>query len=52
MVLPISTPPNAIAMSTGTVETRHMSKAGVAIGLFALVMVTLYALLYWPLIIN
>jgi sodium-dependent dicarboxylate transporter 2/3/5 len=52
MMLPISTPPNAIAMSTGTLETRHMTKAGIAIGLFGLLMVTLYALLYWPLIIH
>ncbi|MDR9417056.1 MAG: SLC13 family permease, partial [Gracilimonas sp.] len=52
MMLPISTPPNAIAMSTGTLKTKHMTKAGFAIGLFGLLMVTLYALFYWPLILN
>ncbi|MAO65736.1 MAG: transporter [Balneola sp.] len=52
MMLPISTPPNAIAMSTGTLKTKHMTRAGLAIGLFGLLMVTLYALFYWPLILN
>ncbi|MEO1023388.1 MAG: DASS family sodium-coupled anion symporter [Bacteroidota bacterium] len=52
MMLPISTPPNAIAMSTGILESRHMTKAGFIIGLFALILVTLYALMYWPLIVN
>ncbi len=52
MMLPISTPPNAIAMSTGTIKTNQMTKAGFAIGIFGLMMVTLYALFYWPLILN
>jgi|AntRauTorcE11897_2_1112592.scaffolds.fasta_scaffold00093_32 sodium-dependent dicarboxylate transporter 2/3/5 len=52
MMLPISTPPNAIAMSTGTLKTKHMTRAGFAIGVFGLLMVTLYALFYWPLILN
>lgn len=52
MMLPISTPPNAIAMSTGTLKTKHMARSGLAIGFFGLMMVTLYALFYWPLILN
>ena len=36
MSLPVSTPPNAIAYASGMVETRHMSLAGVAIGLVGL----------------
>ena len=52
MMLPISTPPNAIAMSTGTMKTKHMTRAGFAIGILGLIMVTLYALFYWPLILN
>ncbi|MDZ7806024.1 MAG: DASS family sodium-coupled anion symporter [Gracilimonas sp.] len=52
MMLPISTPPNAIAISTGTLKTRHMTRAGFVIGIFGLLMVTLYALFYWPLILN
>ncbi|WP_040516939.1 SLC13 family permease [Gracilimonas tropica] len=52
MMLPISTPPNAIAMSTGSLKTKHMTRAGFAIGIFGLLIVTLYALFYWPLILN
>ncbi len=48
MVLPISTPPNAIALSSGMVETKHMAKAGVIIGAIGLVMVIAYAFFYWP----
>ena len=52
MILPISTPPNAIAMSTGTMETKDMAKAGIIIGTFGILAVVLYALFYWPLILN
>ena len=52
MMLPISTPPNAIAMSTGTIETSNMAKAGISIGLFGIVLVVMYALFYWPIILN
>ena len=37
MILPISTPPNAIASSTGLVETKDMAKMGVIMGLVGLV---------------
>lgn len=52
MMLPISTPPNAIAMSTGSLKTENMAKAGLVIGLLGLLVVTVYALFYWPLILN
>lgn len=52
MMLPISTPPNAIAMSTGTIETGNMAKAGLSIGLFGVILVVLYAIFYWPLMLN
>ena len=32
MCFPISTPPNAIAASTGLVETKHMAKVGLILG--------------------
>lgn len=38
MLLPISTPPNAIASSTGLVETKDMAKMGVIMGLVGLVL--------------
>ena len=38
MLLPTSTPPNAIASSTGLVETKDMLKVGVVIGVVGLVL--------------
>ena len=38
MLFPISTPPNAIASSTGMVETRDMTKVGLIIGVFGFVL--------------
>ena len=37
MVLPISTPPNAIAHSTGFIEQKDMMKVGIIMGLLSLV---------------
>lgn len=36
MALPISTPPNAIAYSTGLVSTKQMAKAGLIVGVLSL----------------
>ncbi|MGC9327385.1 MAG: SLC13 family permease [Candidatus Hinthialibacter sp.] len=36
MVLPISTPPNAIAYASGWIQTRHMSLVGAILGLVGL----------------
>lgn len=44
MALPISTPPNAIAYSTGLVSTKQMAKAGLLVGAIALTLG--YALLF------
>ena len=38
MCLPISTPPNAIAASTGLVETKDMAKVGIIIGVVGFVL--------------
>ena len=45
MCLPISTPPNAIAYSTGLIKQSDMLKAGLTIGLIS--MVIGYFLLYF-----
>ena len=37
MVLPISTPPNAIAASTGMIEQKDMVKTGLIMGVVGLV---------------
>jgi sodium-dependent dicarboxylate transporter 2/3/5 len=52
MLLPISTPPNAIAMSTGFIKTNDMVKVGIIIGLVGIVAVLVLSQLYWPLIMN
>lgn len=44
MALPISTPPNALAYATGTIETSQMAKPGVVIAIVGLLMN--YALMY------
>lgn len=38
MILPISTPPNAIASSTGLVQTKDMAKVGILLGIIGLVL--------------
>ena len=38
MLFPISTPPNAIASSTGMVETKDMTKVGLVIGIIGFVL--------------
>lgn len=52
MVLPISTPPNAIAIATGMVKTSEMAKTGVVIGVVGLIIMLIYAVVYWPLLLN
>jgi solute carrier family 13 (sodium-dependent dicarboxylate transporter), member 2/3/5 len=46
-MLPIATPPNAIAMSSGAVKVREMAKFGFIINILAILMVTIIALVYW-----
>ena len=52
MALPISTPPNAIAMGSGILETRHLVRAGGIIGVGGMLLVLLFARYYWPLFID
>lgn len=49
MTLPISTPPNAIGMSSGLIDTKDMMKAGLIVGLVGGLMLIACALFYWPL---
>ncbi len=52
MLLPISTPPNAIAMSTGYIHTSDMVKVGAVIGIIGIASALVLATFYWPVIIN
>ncbi|MFC1507815.1 SLC13 family permease [Pseudomonadota bacterium] len=44
MILPVSTPPNSLAYSTGLIESKDMAKTGLIIGLVGLVIVYTAAL--------
>ncbi|AZR80887.1 SLC13 family permease [Thiomicrospira sp. S5] len=46
-MLPISTPPNAIAMSSGAVSVKTMATYGLAFNLLGITFVTLTANLFW-----
>lgn len=46
-MLPIATPPNAIAMSSGAVKVKEMAKFGFIINILAILSITFVALVYW-----
>lgn len=48
MLLPISTPPNAIAASTGLVETKDMTKVGIIVGVVGLVLGFFWITKFFP----
>ena len=48
MCLPISTPPNAIAASTGLVETKDMTKVGLIVGIVGLVLGFFWVTKFFP----
>ena len=48
MLFPISTPPNAIAASTGLVETKDMAKVGIIIGVVGFVLGYLWLTKIFP----
>src|SRR5699024_5160560 len=49
MCLPISTPPNAIAYSSGEVTTRSMAINGLVVGGIGLALLVFVAPFYWAL---
>jgi sodium-dependent dicarboxylate transporter 2/3/5 len=50
-MLPVGTPPNAIAYSTGRVTMGEMIKAGILLDLVGAVVTIAFAYLLWPLLI-
>lgn len=46
-MLPIATPPNAIAMSSGVVNVKDMARYGVVLNLLGITLVSVTASLYW-----
>jgi sodium-dependent dicarboxylate transporter 2/3/5 len=52
ITLPISTPPNAIAIASGLVSAREMMKVGFLMGILQAVFLLVVARFYWPLIFG
>jgi len=52
MSLPISTPPNAIAISTGVVKTPEMIRLGVVMGLLGIPLILFAAFFLWPMMLQ
>ena len=50
-MLPIATPPNAIAMSSGAVKVKDMAKYGFLFNILGILCVTIIALVYWQFVI-
>lgn len=46
-MLPIATPPNAIAMSSGVVTVKVMARYGIVFNFLGIALITLFATLYW-----
>jgi sodium-dependent dicarboxylate transporter 2/3/5 len=46
-MLPIATPPNAIAMSSGAVKVKDMARYGVVFNILGILVITTIALVYW-----
>lgn len=46
-MLPIATPPNAIAMSSGVVKVSDMAKYGLVFNILGIVFITFIAMIYW-----
>jgi sodium-dependent dicarboxylate transporter 2/3/5 len=46
-LVPVGTPPNAIAYATGYIHIKDMAKAGIIIALIAALLLSLSAWLYW-----
>ncbi len=46
-MLPIATPPNAIAMSSGAVKVKDMAKFGLVFNILGILSITTIALVYW-----
>ncbi|MND03531.1 Sodium-dependent dicarboxylate transporter SdcS [compost metagenome] len=51
-MLPVATPPNAIAYGTGRITVPQLARAGVFLDLFFLVLVPVLAVLLVPLVFG
>jgi sodium-dependent dicarboxylate transporter 2/3/5 len=48
MLLPISTPPNAIAFGSGLLKVKHMFRTGIIVAVIAIGIILMFGLVIWP----
>ncbi|MGC6471785.1 MAG: SLC13 family permease [Parvibaculales bacterium] len=51
-MFPVATPPNAIVFGSGKVKIGHMLRAGLVLNLLSIVVLTLFALYFLPLMLD
>jgi sodium-dependent dicarboxylate transporter 2/3/5 len=51
MVLPVSTPPNAIAFSSGVINVKDLARMGLLMAFLGIITAFTFGPLYWFLII-
>ena len=50
MALPVSTPPNAIAYSTGSVKTKDLATVGIIVGVVGFVLFVFIGPVIWDVV--
>jgi len=48
MLLPVSTPPNAIAFGSGLLKVKHMFRTGIIVAVIATGVILMFGLVIWP----
>ena len=51
-MLPIATPPNAIAISSGALKIKEMMRVGLVFNLLGITLITLIAWFFWRLVLQ
>jgi sodium-dependent dicarboxylate transporter 2/3/5 len=51
-MLPMGTPPNAIAFSSGYIKLKHMTRVGFVMNIISVLLITLFCWLLLPLVFD